>query len=379
MDMFSPIGPLSTRIKGQKLNPQSTKNAPTFYRNLEEALDVRRANHTLFSIVQNTWQVGNAVDFCSNDILSLGSSGLLHTEFMDELTRYPEFTPGSGGSRLMDGNYTYLEQVEQEIADFHGAETGLIVGSGFEANVAIWTAIPRPGDVIVYDALVHASTHEGMNQSLAMEREEFRHNNVESFRSTLLSILDSQPLIKQGKRSVMIAVESVYSMDGDVCPLQELVDVAREIFPRGNAQFVVDEAHSTGVIGPKGAGFVCELGLEKEIAVRLHTYGKAMSASGGMVVLISMFIKSRLTPLSSYNTRQQNDQNRLSKLCAIYYILYSAFVSICRCNSSRIQFAEHWSGTRGKPLNMLYSSLDPHTLARLKTASKILLDSFFTQ
>lgn len=340
---------------------------------------MRRTNHTLFSIVQNTWQVGNAVDFCSNDILSLGSSGLLRLEFMQELTRYPEFLPGSGGSRLMDGNYTYLEQVEQEIANFHGAEMGLIVGSGFEANVAIWTAIPRPGDVIVYDALVHASTHEGMSQSLAMKREEFRHNDVESFRSTLLSILDSQPLIKQGKRSVIIAVESVYSMDGDICPLQELVDVAREIFPGGNAQFVVDEAHSTGVIGPKGAGFVCELGLEKEIAVRLHTYGKAMSASGGMVVLISASAKLRLTLLSSYNTRQQNDQNRISKLCAVCHIFDSTFISICRCNSSRIQFAERRSDTRGKLSVISPSSLNSHILTRLKTVSNILLDFFSRQ
>ena len=187
-----------------------------------------------------------------------------------------------------------------------------------------------------------------MNQSLAMGRIEFQHNDVESFRSTLLSILDSQYLIKQGKRSVIIAVESVYSMDGDVCPLQELVDVTKEIFPRGNAQFVVDEAHSTGVIGSKGAGLVCELGLEKEIAVRLHTYGKAMSASGGMIALIYTFANLLLTLLSSYHTRQQNDQSCVSKLCAVYYNLYSTFVSIRRCNSSRIQPAERGSDTRGK-------------------------------
>jgi 8-amino-7-oxononanoate synthase len=70
-------------------------------------------------------------------------------------------------------------------------------------------------------------------------------------------------------------------MDGDVCPLQDLVEAANEIFPNGNAQFVIDEAHSTGVIGPNGAGLVCALGLEKDIAVRLHTFGKALATSGG--------------------------------------------------------------------------------------------------
>lgn len=285
---MSPSGPLLTRLRDQKPDSQTSKNSEVFYRNLEEALDARRASNSFYSIVQNSWRVDNAVDFSSNDILSLGSSGLLREEFLAELSRNPDFCPGSGGSRLMDGNYTYLEETEQEIANFHGAEAGLIMGSGFEANVAIWSAIPRPGDVIIYDALVHASTHEGMDKSLAIERHEFQHNDVESFRETLLSVLDSQPLVRRGKRSVIIAVESVYSMDGDICPLHEFVDIAKEFFPSGNAQFVVDEAHSSGVIGPRGAGLVCELGLEKDIAIVLHTYGKAMSANGGNERILSL-------------------------------------------------------------------------------------------
>jgi 8-amino-7-oxononanoate synthase len=89
-------------------------------------------------------------------------------------------------------------------------------------------------------------------------------------------------MIKQGRRSILVAVESVYSMEGDVCPLLELFEVADEISQGlGNIQFVVDETHSAGLIGPNGTGLVCELGLEAEIAVRLHTYSKAMGACGG--------------------------------------------------------------------------------------------------
>lgn len=147
----------------------------------------------------------------------------------------------------------------------------------------MWTAIPRPGDVVVYDALVHASTHEGIKQSLAMQKIECAHNNVEAFRGTLLEILDSQPLVRQGQRSVLVAVEAIYSMDGDVCPLQELVEVANEVFHDWkNVQFVVDEAHSVGVIGPNGGGLVCELGLQKDIGIVVHSFGKAMGATGGM-------------------------------------------------------------------------------------------------
>ncbi|KAL9121373.1 MAG: hypothetical protein Q9187_002067 [Circinaria calcarea] len=287
---------LAEWMKAQKLKAPAMKGAPAFYRNLEEALDVRRRDHRLYTIKTNIWRDGDAVDFSSNDTLSLGASGALRAEFMRELERHPDIPPGAGSSRVMDGNYKYLETVEDEIAQFHGAEAGLITGSGFEANLAIFAAIPRPGDAIVYDELIHASTHDGMQQTQAITRFSFRHNDVESFRDAMISVYDSQPLIRQGKRCVIVAVESFYSMDGDICPLTELIQAAKEIFPGGNAQFLVDEAHSTGVIGLKGAGLVCELGLEKEVAIRLHTFGKALSASGGNTtkIIISIDVNSAI-------------------------------------------------------------------------------------
>ncbi|KAL8939390.1 MAG: hypothetical protein Q9216_003376 [Gyalolechia sp. 2 TL-2023] len=284
---------LADWIKGQRLVAQSMKDSPILYRNLEEALDVRRHSQSLFVLRRNVRQDSDVVDFSSNDTLSLGASGSLRKEFIQELERHPNIPLGPGGSRLMDGNYTYAEMVENEIAAFHGAETGLIVGSGFEANVAILSAIPRAGDAIVYDELVHASTHDGMKNSQANCRISFRHNDLGSFRDTLISIRDSQTPIQQGKRSVIVAVESIYSMDGDVCPLGEMVKIAKEIFSDGNAQFLVDEAHSTGIVGPRGVGLVCELGLEQEIAIRLHTFGKAL-ASAGAIILGNKTIKSAL-------------------------------------------------------------------------------------
>lgn len=272
---------LAEWIKAQKLQAPSMKHAPVFYRNLEEALDVRRRDHGLFTIKTNIWKDGKGVDFSSNDTLSLGASGALRAEFMQELANHPNAPPGAGSSRVMDGNYEYLELVEDEIAHFHGAEAGLLVGSGFEANLAIFAAIPRPGDVVIYDELVHASTHDGMQQSQATIRLPFRHNDVESFQDVLISVCDSNPPIRQGKRCVIVALESFYSMDGDICPLREIIEAAKDVLPSDNVQFLIDEAHSTGVVGPLGAGLVCEMGLEKEVAIRLHTFGKALSASGG--------------------------------------------------------------------------------------------------
>ncbi|KAI1382726.1 putative aminotransferase [Hypoxylon trugodes] len=278
-----PTGALAFRIRSMK--PVS-KPADTFYRNLEEALDQRRAAYNLRCVVESEWQTMlDMIDFSSNDVLSWNARGTLRGKFLDELAQHPNFNPGAGGSRLLDGFYSYLEATEREIAEFHSAEAGLIVNSGFEANLAVWKAIPRPGDVIVYDSLVHASTHEGLGLSLAMQKVEFLHSETKSFREVLLSVLDSQPLIKQGKRCVLVAVESVYSMDGDVCPLQELIDVADEVFQgQDNIKFFVDEAHSTGVFGPNGSGLVRELGLESRVAVRVHTFGKAIGATGACIL-----------------------------------------------------------------------------------------------
>lgn len=286
---------LASWIKDQKLKGLMVKDAPAFYRNLEEALEVRRADPAMYTRNKSAWKLGKAVDFCSNDLLSRGSTGRMRTAFPEELARYPNFNLYSGGSRLMDGNYDYIEHVEQEIADFHGAETALIVGSGYEANGAIYSAIPRPGDAIVFDELVHASTHDGMAHSLASCRMTFRHNDVDAFRDTLVSVMDSQPLIKDGSRCVLVSVESVYSMDGDICPIEEFLEVAKEVCPKGNAVFIVDEAHATGILGPKGAGLVNALGIEKEIAIRLHTCGKAMASTGGEISPISHVQRSSLT------------------------------------------------------------------------------------
>ena len=286
---LSPAGALATSIKGHKIQLEQTKSLPTFYRNLEEALDVKRASDSFYTTLPASGLDASSVDFCSGDVMSMGRSSQHRVEFLAELERHPHFALGTTSSRLMDGNYPYIEQAESEIAAFHGAEAGLLVGSGFEANLAIWTTIPKQGDVIVYDSLVHASTHDGMRQALATDRVAFPHSDVDAFRDTLRDLLATRPLLRQRKRSVLVAVESVYSMDGDICPLQELVEAAQDVFQdyEGSIQFVVDEAHSVGFIGPEGRGLVCELGLEKEIAVVMHSFGKAIGAAGGMCSPVS--------------------------------------------------------------------------------------------
>lgn len=256
--------------------------ASVFYRNLEQELDVRRTDQNLLN---TRTRPPTAVDFSSNDVLSMSTTGLLREAFLQELALHPDFKVGASGSRVLDGNTEYIETVEREIADFHKAESAILVNSGYEGNGAIFAVIPRAGDVIVYDELMHASVHDGMKDCQARTRLAFRHNDVDALYDTLVSVQESQPQIAQGKRTVLVAIETVYSMDGDICPLREMIQSALEAIPLGNIQFLVDEAHSTGVLGPKGAGIVADLGLEKHpnIAIRMHTFGKAMGSTGGML------------------------------------------------------------------------------------------------
>lgn len=119
-----------------------------------------------------------------------------------------------------------------------------------------------------------------MARSLASTKLPFVHNDIDAFRDALVSVWDSQPLIKQGKKCVLVVVESFYSMDGDMAPLKELVQAAREIFPGSNAQFIVDETHNMGVVEDRGLGFVQALGLDADITIKTHTFSKAFGSIG---------------------------------------------------------------------------------------------------
>ncbi|GAM83295.1 hypothetical protein ANO11243_012820 [Dothideomycetidae sp. 11243] len=253
---------------------------------ITSSLTRRRHSSTLRRL---TLPPQDSIDFSSNDFLSLASSADLRQRYLAELTLCPTFPLGSGGSRLLDGNTPYAESLENLIADFHNAPTALLANSGFDANVAIFSTLPQPGDVIVYDELIHASVHDGMRASRipSSHRFSFRHNDVSAFSSVLKHILSHVPSILAGKASLFIALEAIYSMDGDITPLAALISTLDALAPpqvQRNTHIVIDEAHATGVLGPRGRGLVCALGLEHRISIRLHTFGKALAANGAAIL-----------------------------------------------------------------------------------------------
>jgi 8-amino-7-oxononanoate synthase len=224
-------------------------------------------------------------DFSSNDYLSLATSSLLRERVLAALHAAPAIL-GSGGSRLLVYNHAHAA-LETRLAQTFNAPAALLFNSGFDANAGFFACVPQPGDAVLYDAAIHASVHDGLRASRITPtlRRSFAHNDTRALRAALLALQNENAMMRQGQSSVFVAVESIYSMDGTVSPLREMLDVMDEVFPAGNAHMFVDEAHATGIYGPGGRGIVALLGLEDRVMARLHTFGKALAASGGAYVL----------------------------------------------------------------------------------------------
>lgn len=209
-------------------------------------------------------------DFASNDYLGLANSPTLRDAVRDAIERGVAI--GSGGSRLLRGNDPEHEALEAEAARFFGAESALFFGGGFVANMAIFSTLPARSDLIVYDELIHASAHDGMRLSKATAVAA-RHNDATAFETIIRDWRDNG-----GTGTVWIAVESLYSMDGDRAPLDDLITIA----DRNDATLIIDEAHATGVYGD-GRGLGADLEGRTNV-VSLHTCGKALGVMGALVL-----------------------------------------------------------------------------------------------
>jgi 8-amino-7-oxononanoate synthase len=226
------------------------------------------------------------IDFSSNDYLALAGCQRMRKAIAAAVEAG---TPiGAGGSRLLRGNCAEHESLEAEAARFFGAEASVFFASGYIANFAVLTTLPQRGDLLVLDALVHASIHEGARAG----RAEFRltaHNDAGSIEDVIRTWRS-----EGGTGRIWIVAESLYSMDGDFAPLEALVAIA----DRHDAFLMVDEAHATGVFGPGGRGLTTAYeGRENLIAI--HTCGKALGAAGALVTttkLLRDFIVNRCRP-----------------------------------------------------------------------------------
>ena len=204
---------------------------------------------------------------CSNNYLGLADHPRVRESAAEAAMRYGA---GSGASRLISGNMTIHRRLEEQLIDFKGAEACLLFGSGFLANAGVVSALAREGDVVFSDALNHASIVDGCRLSRA-ETFVYDHCDVDHL---------EWGLQQAEGRGALIVTDGVFSMDGDLAPLPEIVELAQ----RYDARVMVDEAHGTGCVGPGGRGLVAEHGLEDEVDVIVGTLGKALGSYGAYVL-----------------------------------------------------------------------------------------------
>ena len=207
-------------------------------------------------------------DFTSNDYLGLAMHPALREAAKVALDDFGIL--GAGGSRLLRGHHPLHAALEERAAKFFSAEKTLYFGSGYLANLALFSALCDRHDAIVFDEFVHASIKEGIHASTA-GRYRAEHSDLSSFEENL------KRARADGRSSIWIAVESLYSMDGDFAPLEDLAKLGREY----DATLIVDEAHATGVFGKTGRGLSEDLDETNCIAV--HTCGKALGVAGALV------------------------------------------------------------------------------------------------
>lgn len=218
--------------------------------------------------------INKRIDFTSNDYLGFARSPELYAMIEERISKSNKRV-GSGGSRLLSGNSKEAEKLETFLAGLHNAPSALLFNSGYDANIGLFSSIATKDATMLYDELVHASIHDGIKLSRA-DSFPFRHNDLAHLEERL----------KKSKGIIFVAIESVYSMDGDCAPLKEMADLCKN----HHANLIVDEAHATGVFGN---GLVQKFNIENDVFARVHTFGKALGCHGA-VVLGSDILKSYL-------------------------------------------------------------------------------------
>ncbi|KAK0193142.1 aminotransferase [Armillaria mellea] len=234
----------------------------------------------------------NVPDFFSNDYLSITTNPQLNSNVLSALSQSKKLL-GSTGSRLLNGNSPSHAETEKYLQSHFNASAALMFNSGYDANVAFFGCVPQEGDIIIFDELVHASVRDGIAAARTRNAYPFSHNSVASFESCVAGLLKKRPEILVGKATVFVAVESLYSMDGDFSPLPQIVESLRCLISKAYCHMVVDEAHTTGLYGSMGRGYVDHLGLQDEVDTVLHTFGKARGLTGA-VILTSPIVRKYL-------------------------------------------------------------------------------------
>lgn len=224
---------------------------PGFHKKLKTRKENNQIRHF------TNWE--GKIDFFSNDYLGIAQRPSPDIEY----SLY-----GSTGSRLLSGHHPVHEQLEETAARFFNATSAILYNSGYDANLGLFSALPQKGETVIYDQKIHASIRDGIRLSNA-NAYSFKHNDIE----------DLKAKIEKTKGIIFVAIESIYSMDGDCAPIDEICAVCEKY----DTYLIIDEAHAVGVFGENGQGLAYQL-QNKESIIRIATFGKAFGAHGAVVL-----------------------------------------------------------------------------------------------
>lgn len=244
---------------------------------------------------ENCVQVRDTERNTVREMVMLGSNNYLglttHPKVIEAVKKAVDrYGVGMGGPPLLNGMSSLHRQLEKRLAKLKGGDDAMLFGSGFQANLGWVSALMRKGDVLLFDELNHASLYDGIalagNKCRAFR---FRHNDCSHLKALLERFANSKNhknhknhmnLADQRKSLIFVAVEGVYSMDGDVAPLGEIAQLCRDY----GAYLMVDDAHGTGVIGPKGAGTTELFQVNGQVDIFMGTFSKAFGTTGGFLI-----------------------------------------------------------------------------------------------
>lgn len=222
------------------------------------------------SFKRNLIDYSDYIDFASNDYLGFSKNAKIKCLFQKHINNL--HLSGSAGSRLISGNRKWIEDIEKKIASFHNAENALIFPSAYQANVGLFSCIADRNDLYLIDEHIHASVYDGIRLSFA-KHYKFQHNNFEHL----------QKLIQQHYskfENIFVVVESLYSMDGDIPDIQQLLS----LIDNEKVFLIVDEAHAFGIMGENNLGLFNSKPLAEKCVARIVGYGKAAGFSGAAIV-----------------------------------------------------------------------------------------------
>lgn len=269
---------------------------------INQRLQERRENGNLRALSAET----GLIDFCSNDYLGFARSEELARLAAIEMQQLPVHLNGSTGSRLISGNTKYAGQLEAEIAAFHQSPAGLLFNSGYDANTGLFSSLPQRGDTIITDELIHASVIDGCRLSHA-NRYTFKHNDPAALEQKL----------KNAKGNCYVAIESIYSMDGDMPPILDLLKLTEQY----GASLIVDEAHAAGIFKH---GLIAELGLQNRVFARVVTFGKALGCHGAIVLGNANLREYLVNFARSFIYTTAAPIHQLTSVRAAYQLLHNA-------------------------------------------------------